>query len=213
MTYSNEEVVAVVDTFLPYLISTFKIRNYDKDDLKQEAYKKAFEVMQKGWYNENHTLNNYLFMAVRNHLKNMVRRERVSHSDGVCPDCEGGECRACYLAGQTRSYKESAKNPSCLHEVDLDYEGGSTDECDVLDQLGTNELINILHSSLNGEVRTNFIKMVNGIPVKPEAKRSVQVAVATILISKDFDIDYIDLFDYLDPELEDEKEREREGTD
>lgn len=208
MTYTDEDVIRAVDKFAPYLFSKFKINNFDQEDIVQEAYKKAFEVIQKGGYDQKRRLDDYIFMAIQNHFKNMMRRDRVGPSAAVCQNCSGEDCRECYAARQKRSYKQSIRNPSCLHEVDDEGEGGVRTEDNVLDLLGQNELFQTLHSLLNGEVRSNFIKIACGISVKHDARRAVQVAVAQVLTSRDFGIDYIDIYSFLGAD-DDEEEQDQ----
>ncbi len=82
MIYSSVE--GMIDNIVEVVQRMFFYYVYDKDtldDLKQEGYLMAYELLAKGEYDPSKNLRNYLFTGVRNAMTNYMYKKNKTKND------------------------------------------------------------------------------------------------------------------------------------
>ncbi|MBQ2639191.1 MAG: sigma-70 family RNA polymerase sigma factor [Bacilli bacterium] len=82
MVYSSVE--GMIDNIVEVVQRMFFFYVYDKDtidDLKQEGYLMAYELLAKGEYDPSKNLRNYLFTGVRNAMTNYMYKKNKTKND------------------------------------------------------------------------------------------------------------------------------------
>lgn len=82
MIYSS--VDGMIDNIVEVVQRMFFYYVYDKDtieDLKQEGYLMAYELLAKGEYDPSRNLRNYLFTGVRNAMTNYMYKQNKTKND------------------------------------------------------------------------------------------------------------------------------------
>lgn len=157
MDQFDEQVRTCINGFIPYLVSVYRIPGHTEDDLKQIAYTRAIAVLKKRQYDNSRELKNYLFIAIRNHFLNLLRRYKLEKDMKSLSDlCED-------------DHEEFA-----VHE-------------NPLDKITYQELIQHINKKLAPEYRSDFLRLLENCKLKPERKREIQVAIAEIITEIDFD--------------------------
>lgn len=82
MVYSSVE--GLIDNIVEVVQKMFFYYVYDEDtlnDLKQEGYLMAYELLAKGEYDPSRSLRNYLFTGVRNAMTNFMYKKNKTKKD------------------------------------------------------------------------------------------------------------------------------------
>ena len=82
MVYSSVE--GLIDNIVEVVQKMFFFYVYDEDtinDLKQEGYLMAYELLAKGEYDPSRSLRNYLFTGVRNAMTNFMYKKNKTKKD------------------------------------------------------------------------------------------------------------------------------------
>lgn len=83
-TTQYSSVEGMIDNIVEVVQRMFFFYVYDKDtidDLKQEGYLMAYELLAKGEYDPSKNLRNYLFTGVRNAMTNYMYKKNKTKND------------------------------------------------------------------------------------------------------------------------------------
>lgn len=87
-TVSSNTMFDVIDNIVEVVLNTYFywVKDYQfKEDLKQEGYLKAYELLKAGNYDPNQNLRNYLYTGVRNAMTNLNYHNRKENHASLTP--------------------------------------------------------------------------------------------------------------------------------
>lgn len=96
------------------LLVKFKFGPYELDDMKQEAYILALEVLATGKYDEARPLTTFLYVHIHNRLYNFKRK----HYSRLTPPCSKCPLNA-YSKTEIDGHPKIPSGGCCLHYTEL----------------------------------------------------------------------------------------------
>jgi DNA-directed RNA polymerase specialized sigma24 family protein len=177
LTVDENEFLNVIDIIAKKLAYKFKFGYHDFDDMKQQISIFALEGLKN--YDHKRPLENFLWTHVRNRLFN-YKRDNYQRPDKPCLSCplydphlkkSDSGCEAysnkedCSLYHSWINRNSVKKNLMHLTTIDeiKDYGNAfSTQENILVDNICTNEILNLVETYLVGEDRTIYLKVKNG---------------------------------------------------
>lgn len=210
----NEKIIEAVEKFSSYLASVYKFGFYEIDDLKQEAMVRAFQAMNNGTYDESKDLDQYLFMTVKNHFKNIHRKYRQQNKPPclTCPLYDPGfksslnqcveyadknDCEPFNSFNNKYKNRLSLLQPSDIATISEDDKNQLVIEYNLLEDLSQTELFDYVDKNISPEIRGDFLRMLSGVKINSENTKRVQREVVAILIEGGFEIDLDDLQEFV----------------
>lgn len=152
----------VHDTFMNVInkISPkYTFNGYDINDIKQEAYIICISAMDR--YQEGRPLENFLSVNLSNRLKNLLRDNNIYN---------------------TNELKKQIAHPVSLSQSELIIEDMDDSTIEL------NEIKNIIDQYLPFDLRKDYLKLANGLPVKPKRKEEIINTIKEILNEKGQDL-------------------------
>lgn len=149
---TEQEVVNTIQLIINRIAPKYSFYGYDVDDIKQEAFIICCDALNR--YDENRPLENFLAVNLSNRLKNFVRDNNFTKS------CES---------------KKNVLSPKSLVFEDL--------VCDKYDESfhERSELFKIIDENLPVHMRSDYLKMKNGIYVSKRKRLEIIDEIRTIL--------------------------------
>lgn len=191
---TEEEVIALIQKISTRLSNKFKFGYHTKEDIAQQGFIFGMQGLQK--YDNKRPLENFLWVHIRNRLKN-YKRDEYERPDNPCENCiqYSDECNkhddvmACkvysnwYYRNQT---KKNLMNPIGLSSVD-DVQEQYMRTCDVADDMASYaELKQILDDHLPLEYRADYLKMTTSVYVPKHKREKIQSIIIEILEEHDY---------------------------
>ena len=181
---TEAEVLAAIKKTVDILAPSFAVGYYDIDDMKQEATWEAIRVLNKGKYDPDRPLENFLYVAIRRRLLNF-QRDHVRRNDPPCKSChegkrctEGSFCKKYAKWLKTNNAKASAISPLGLNHIsderDRNPSGGEQ-------EVELNELLDKIDRELPVELRGYYLQMRDGLKIPKVKRLEVEKAVKLIL--------------------------------
>ena len=195
----EKDFLKIVDSINNQIAGTFPFGSYTLDDIKQEAYLFAVEALEKfdpikgnpskKRDNVKDRLFNFLRQHIRNRLINLKRDnfERNEPPYKLCPFCNPSVDLKCVECGSEidqdkwESWKmksESKKNLATAMEFNQDRA-----EPHRFDPLENYEIHKVINDHLPLDLRTDYLRLMDGVNVCAARKEKVQDFVALILRS------------------------------
>lgn len=171
--YSEEEVIAIINTVADRLCYKFKFGYHSADDMKQQARLFAWEGMEK--FDGKRPLENFLWTHVRNRLYNF-KRNNYARLEKPCDTCEfyiSKQCTAFDDQMECSLYKgwsdrNNAKK-SLMHSISVDFD--QKEQCNnMLSTIQSNEIIQLVDSELHVSLREDWIRFVNNLKLSKVKK-------------------------------------------
>ena len=176
----EEDFLKALDIISKKLIYKFKFGYHDYEDMKQQISIFALEGLKN--YDHKRPLENFLWTHVRNRLFN-YKRDNYQRPDKPCLSCplynsknqtctKYGNKNDCELYSSWSNRNNVKKNLMHLTTIDeiKDYSNVFSGFLD--DDMGNNEIINLIEEHINGEDRIIYLKVKNGSKVtKSEMNR------------------------------------------
>jgi len=194
---TEEEVVAIITKISKRLAQKFTFGYYDRDDIAQEAFIIGMQGLEK--YDSTRPLENFLWVHIRNRLKNYKRNE-YERLDSPCVNCtysDGDICDEHDDIMSCKSYrnwfyrnqsKKNLMNPIGLSNVD-DVQEQYMRTCEIADDIASHsELKQMIDDNLPTELRADYLRMLTSIYVPKNKRERVQQAVRDILEKYNYDI-------------------------
>jgi DNA-directed RNA polymerase specialized sigma24 family protein len=171
--HTEEGLLASIDKIVSFLAPSFVFGFYGKDDIKQQATLFAIEALPR--YNHTNTVDNFLFISVKNRLINF-RRDNY-HCDGSpCRECNstgsyhanGHKCKK-YLAWEKRMKgRKNVAFPDKMDDID------TCDRHDFVEEICYNELVEQANEKVPPNLRKYFVMMLNDVPVPKRYREQIQ---------------------------------------
>jgi DNA-directed RNA polymerase specialized sigma24 family protein len=186
---TETEFLRATEKVTRMLCNSFKFGYYDINDIKQQAAVFAIEGMHA--YDPSRPLDNFLYTHIRNRLINF-RRDKYRRNDPPCLDCHNS------LPGETlhadkhyceryqnwldrNAAKQNILNPLDLQNISDDREPNTRSESTVLDQLETDEILQMIDLKLDVELRSVYLQMRAGENVPKSKREAVERAIVEIV--------------------------------
>jgi DNA-directed RNA polymerase specialized sigma24 family protein len=183
--HTEASVLAAVDKAAAILAPSFAFGSHNADDVRQQCFVFAAELLAKDRYDASRPLENYVYAHVRNRLinwrRNLYRRAdppcRVCH-DGTPCGGEGAQWCERYRAwlGLNQA-KANLASPLALDRVSDEWEPGGEAE----EQVELEELLDLIDERLPVDLRGSYLQMRAGVSVPKARRLEVERAVIAIL--------------------------------
>jgi DNA-directed RNA polymerase specialized sigma24 family protein len=202
--YTEQEILAIIDGLLDILAHRYKFSYYALEDIKQEG--RIIAITGLEGYDESRPLQNFLYRHLKNRLSNFVRDNYVRNespcklcrrkTQGKTEHADGQFCEK-HLAWRKRmNRKLGVHNPKALYTIsDAEqlFSGEPIQQKDLADE--RDRLIDLISDEIPVGVRTTFLKMLEGLPVKHADREALLIEIRAALERKG--IQETDLYDVL----------------
>lgn len=178
--------IEIIERIADRFSKKFRFGYHDAEDIRQQAALYALEGF-KSYRPERGDLENFLCVHVRNRLMNF-KRDNYFRLDAPCIGCpfRKGEdgCSAfddkldCELFAVWIRKRETRK--SLMNPAELLIDSGVRDE----NEIDKKEILSKINSGLDPILRSDFLRILEGLPVPKHRKNKVREAVQAILDDK-----------------------------
>lgn len=159
--YTEDEVIDIIDRIVNVVASKFRFGYLDVEDMKQQGTVIALEGMGKFDPNRGYTLDNFLYILVRNGLSNYKRKH--------------------YARNEPTTSKNNETKKRLIDTVDIEKEELPIEHTGHISDIEHKELLQILDSKLPIALRADYIRMLHKVDVPKNRKFKVRQAVLEIL--------------------------------
>jgi len=163
------------------LAPSYTFGYYDVEDIEQECFIIAMEALPR--YDSNQgSLENFLYTHISNRLKNFLRKNyyrrtfHCAHCDGKDPNCEHCERRRWKFAT-----KKHLMEPVDIDHINCDKEANTYITCNILENMELNEIFSIINLHLEVYLRTDYLKMLDGVHVPKNRRKIIENRIVEIL--------------------------------
>lgn len=187
--YTEERVLQAIEKAADILAPSFVFGSYDVDDIRQQCFLFAFEVLEKEKFDPGRPLENFIYTHLRNQLINFRRNKfrrndppcGSCHSGVPCPKAEGEHCRKYRAWLRLNNAKANISSPLALDNVCDEKERRTRVESSSEQDVEIDELIKLVDSQLPVELRATYLQMRAGVSVPKPKRLQVERAVTEIL--------------------------------
>ena len=144
----------------------------DKDDIEQEGFIIGMLILPL-YDKEKSSLETFLYIHIGNKLKTF-KRDHYLRKDFTCTYCgrKDPECEHC----QRREWKYIIKR-HLMEPLDIDNVNGNNnsnmyENFDILSIMERKEILNIINENLDISLRSDYLKMIDGMYL-PKQKRDI----------------------------------------
>lgn len=150
---SEEEVLAAIDAIVNRIAHKYTFYGYEVEDIKQEAFIICLDALNR--YDEKRPLENFLSVNLSNRLKNFIRDNHfVKNND----------------------HKKKVKQPFSLSTENL-----INEKFDIEDYIANKEIFDIIDSHMPSNLREDYLKILNDVPVPKVRKEKIFEAIRGIV--------------------------------
>lgn len=191
---AEQELLDTIEIISKKLAYKFKFGYHELEDMKQQISIFAIEGLQN--YDHKRPLENFLWTHVRNRLFNF-KRDNYQRPDKPCKTCpfndpsfkksisgcsEFNQKTECELYQNWNNRNVSKKNLMHLNTIeDIKEYLPSLNNHNHPDNVSNNEIIDIIETKLNGEIRQIYLKMKAGIKINKSDTEKLIHAIKEIL--------------------------------
>lgn len=198
---TEAEVVEAINRATAALAQAYKFGYHSAQDIRQEGWIIALEVLEKEVYDCKRPLYNFLVTHLRNRLSNN-KRKQFHRNDPPCTLChefyyrgDRNCCAAAQKAGSTHclkyaqwrernSAKQNLMNMLGLSLLDVDSEAFASTDDSGLCNLETSEVLDILDEELTLSERKLLLKVRAGEVIPSDKMCELRSTIKTILTSR-----------------------------
>ena len=179
--YTEEDFVSIVEGIVNYLAPLFAFAYFDVDDIKQEGFLYALEVLPKFDPKRESKLDNFLFTHIKNRLINL-RRDKLSRPNpcNKCRDCNYTDKMECEIyrlwIQRNQSKRQLVEAGDTEVETLIDPEN-------VFRSLCIFECVKLLDQNINIRYRKDFIKLIEGCSI-PTFRKNRLIEELRILMTR-----------------------------
>lgn len=198
--YTEEQVLAIIETIVNKLAYSYKFGYYDVDDIKQEGRILAIEVLNKEVFDNTRPLENFLYTHLRNRYSTL-KRDKFSRLQSPCPSCpffdpnnlkscHGNQCSA--FADKMECTKwaiwinRNAAKRNLVEPLDISNINGENEKnMESRDSIGNGvelkEITEVINAKLDVKLRADYLRMKSGVKLPKHRASKVKKAVLAIL--------------------------------
>jgi hypothetical protein len=193
---SEEQVVEVIKKVVKNLSYKFRFGYNNHEDLQQQGARFAIEALNKGSYDPSRPLENFLYTHVRNRFIN-YKRDNYIRNEPPCLTCifydkhckkstnQCAEFTDKMTCGKFKNWQtRNAARKSLMHPVNIESIGESSVEYkDCMDDsVDFTKFKNKIDADLPVELRSDYLKMLDGVSVPKGRRLKVREAMLRILM-------------------------------
>jgi DNA-directed RNA polymerase specialized sigma24 family protein len=156
---TEAEVVQTILEVTKRLSSSFTFAYFDKEDIEQEAFLMGMEALDR--YDEARPLENFLFIHIKNRLKNFKRDKYYRYDEGK--------------AQKIQQNKKNLLDPLNIDVLPLSYRDNKDEERDI------EEIYNIIDRNLPNTMRNDYLRIKSGVQVNKNKRIEVIEEIQRIL--------------------------------
>jgi RNA polymerase sigma factor (sigma-70 family) len=150
---SETEVLSAIDAIVNRIAHKYTFYGYEVEDIKQEAFIICLDALNR--YDEKRPLENFLSVNLSNRLKNFIRDNHfVKNND----------------------HKKKVKQPFSLSTENL-----INEKFDIEDYIANKEIFDIIDSEMPSNLREDYLKILNDVPVPKIRKEKIFEAIRGII--------------------------------
>lgn len=150
---SETEVLSAIDAIVNRIAHKYTFYGYEVEDIKQEAFIICLDALKR--YDEKRPLENFLSVNLSNRLKNFIRDNHfVKNND----------------------HKKKVKQPFSLSTENL-----INENFDIEDYIANKEIFDIIDSEMPSNLREDYLKILNDVPVPKIRKEKIFEAIRGII--------------------------------
>lgn len=178
VTEAESEVTRTLYAVAKALAPTFRFGYHSVEDIEQQGAVEALLALEDGLYDFGRPLENFLYAAVRNGLYN-YKRKNYTRLEPPCSCCGVGVHPDAYCTKMRGWLKRNAAKQNLMRPVDLTIE--PTEEPEVSDDAALGELRARIDRNLPVDLRRDYLRMLEGVPVPKTRRQAVREAVLEII--------------------------------
>lgn len=156
---TEAEVVQTILEVTKRLSSSFTFAYFDKEDIEQEAFLMGMEALDR--YDEARPLENFLFIHIKNRLKNFKRDKYYRYDEGK--------------AQKIQQNKKNLLDPLNIDVLPLSYRDNKDEQRDI------EEIYNIIDRNLPNTMRNDYLRIKSGVQVNKNKRTEVIEEIQRIL--------------------------------
>lgn len=156
---TEAEVVQTILEVTKRLSSSFTFAYFDKEDIEQEAFLMGMEALDR--YDEARPLENFLFIHIKNRLKNFKRDKYYRYDEGK--------------AQKIQQNKKNLLDPLNIDVLPLSYRDNKDEQRDI------EEIYNIIDRNLPNTMRNDYLRIKSGVQVNKNKRIEVIEEIQRIL--------------------------------
>lgn len=187
--FTEAQVIEIITKQVKLLAPSFAYGFMSVEDVEQEAFIMAMELLEKQTYDPSRPLENYLYTHLSRRLLNMWRN-RVRRSDSPCKECH--DTGSCQGTGYCKKYAEWIARNNCkanlVRPLDInhlcdDYEPAVNlnDPSSVETDVEIRECLEMIDKYLPIDLRSTYLQMREGVNVTKAKRIEVEDAIKLIL--------------------------------
>lgn len=197
---TEEEVVETIYRVVDTLSSKFRFAYHSTEDMRQEGARLAIEALNRGLYDEERPLDNFLYVHIRNRFIN-YKRDTYLRNDLPCKSCifydphlkkssnqcaafeNKDECKKLSEWTSKNKARQNLMNPgySNISESSENSESFEESEYEDFDQdLSFSEIKQKIRDELPLDVSTDYLRMLEGVKISKSRRARVKKAIMEI---------------------------------
>ena len=170
---TEEEVIETIQNVVKRVSYNFKFAFYDVEDIEQEAFIIGMEALDR--YDETRPLENFLFVHIKNRLKNFKRDNYIRY-----------EPEKPWSNDVRKVAKKSLMEPVNIDNV-TDYSNDSMKHRDdFIDIVHKKEYLEFIDRNLSISLRGDYLRMLHGVHV-PKPRRDEIIETIQDLLKENLD--------------------------
>lgn len=184
--FSENQVVKVIEKALSGLCSKFRFGYFEKEDMEQEGWVFAIDALER--YSEDKgVLENYLRVHIRNRFITL-RRDKLSRYEPPCVNCPFYDPENKLSINKCSEFlnkddcdkwsawkKRNAAKTGLIRPLDISSvsDDDLTNE-EFFNSINLSSILKKIDKQLPMELRSDFLKMLDGVPVPKQKKEKVR---------------------------------------
>lgn len=192
---SEDQVVEIIYRVVNTLAKKFRFGFSTTEDIRQEGARFAIEALNGGKYDPTRPLENFLYTHVRNRLINYKRDHYIRNE----PPCHHyifydpkykkslNQCAAFDDKLECKKFTDwqsrNAAKQSLMRPMDtaVACDDAMQDESDTFETVSFSEIRDKIDQSLSAELRTDYLRMLDGVAIPKGRRQRVREAILGIL--------------------------------
>lgn len=183
---AEAEIARIVLEVSRNISPAFKFGYHTRGDMAQTAAFFALELLeQEDKYDVSRPLAGFLYIHIRNRLAN-YRRDNYIRTERPCQCCDPfnpplSPCDKWTAWNNRNIKKQNLMRPLDVYVIADEHEKNMRENCTVEDDASVNELISLIDDKLSVELRSDYLKLKNGVSIPKARKQKVREAILEII--------------------------------
>jgi len=185
---TENEVVESVERVLDTLAKHHAFGIWSEEDIRQYGWEEVLEMLEKDKYDASRPFENFVYVVVRSRFHNL-RRNKLSRNDPPCKSCHSGDnctgtnvpCVKYESWRKRNAAKANVQRPLDLNNIADEREGRTRMESTVVEDLATQELLELIDLHLPIDLRANYLQMRAGVSIPKARRKQIELVIREII--------------------------------